>query len=236
MYRILSIEDTPEEATILRAHIERYAAEHDLDLRLTQQSSAFDLAGGEVDADLVFLDIDLPGINGMEAAEALRDARSEMPIIFVTNLAQYAVHGYAVDALDFVVKPVSYYDFSLRMDKALRVLGRGARQGLSIQTEGGFRVVSLTDILYIDVSNHDVAYHLTDGSTLTMRDTLSKVEARLHDSSFVRVSNSCLVNMAHISAISGFELSMDNGEALWFSRSRRKNAMATIARFLGGSI
>lgn len=236
MIRILSIEDDPAEAASLRSHIERYAAETGLEFRLVQQESAFDLAGGDIEADLVLLDIDLPGINGMEAAEALRDAHSEVAIIFVTNLAQYAVHGYAVDALDFIVKPVTYFDFKLRMDKAVRVLARSEQRGVSIQTPDGFRVVPAAQIAFVDVANHNVSYHLVSDEVLELRSTLSAVEKQLAGSSFVRISNNCLANMAHIQRISGSELTMDTGDTLWFSRSRRKDAMAAIARYLGGSV
>ncbi len=66
------------------------------------------------------MDIDLPGINGMEAAQLLREENATTPLIFVTNLAQYAVKGYQVDALDFMVKPVGYGDFAMRMGRAMR--------------------------------------------------------------------------------------------------------------------
>lgn len=83
----------------LQSHIDRYARETGIECSVTRKISAFDLAGGdEAHYDLIFLNIELPGINGMEAAEAMREHDPETPIIFVTNLAQYAVHGYAVRA------------------------------------------------------------------------------------------------------------------------------------------
>lgn len=237
MYRILSIEDNPDAEKVLKSHIERYAAEAGLAFSITWRTSAFDLAGGdETHFDLIFLDIELPGINGMEAAEAMREHDPETPIIFVTNLAQYAVHGYAVDALDFVVKPVAYYDFKLRMDKAMRKLDRTSQRSLSIPTESGFRVVAVADIAYVDVANHDLAYHLANGETLTVRGTLSKIETELEGTTFVRISNNCLANMVHIREIKGTDIHMANGGTIYFSRSRKKPALETIARYLGGSL
>lgn len=236
MYRILSIEDDSEQEAVLRAHIERYAAETGTELKLTWQQSAFDLAELGSQHDLVFLDIELPGINGMDAARELRTTDESTPIIFVTNLAQYALKGYEVDALDFVVKPVSYYDFKLRMDKAMRTLARRGTRGVTVTTPDGTRVVPIADIVYVDVRNHDLAYHLSSGETLTTRLTLSKAEASFEGSSMVRISNNCLVNMAHIESIVPDGLMMRGGETLFFSRSRKKAAMAIIARYLGGSL
>lgn len=236
MYRILSIEDNPEQEATLREHIERYAEETGTELKLAWRQSAFDLAELGSQFDLVFLDIELPGINGMDAARELRTLDETTPIIFVTNLAQYALHGYEVDALDFVVKPVSYFDFKLRMDKAMRTLARNARRGVTIATADGVRVVPVADIVFVDVRNHDVAYHLTSGEVLTCRLTLAKAEAGFEGSSMVRVSNNCLANMAHITSIGGDSLTMSNGETVYFSRSRKKPALATIARYLNGSL
>ena len=237
MYRILSIEDSRDAENILNSHIKRYAAEKGLELSVTWKTSAFDLAGGdEAHFDLVFLDIDLPGINGMEAAEALRGHDTETPIIFVTNLAQYAVKGYRVDALDFIVKPVSYYDFKLRMDKAVRMLGRSAQRSFRIPSDNGFRIVAVADIRYIEVSNHNLAIHLANGEVVTMRAPLSKIEEELGGTAFVRISNSCLANMAHIREIRGADIRMSGGDVVYFSRSRKKPALETIARYLGGSL
>lgn len=237
MHRILIIEDSDEAANTLQSHIDRYAAETGIECSVTRKISAFDLAGGdEAHYDLIFLDIELPGINGMEAAESMREHDPETPIIFVTNLAQYAVHGYAVDALDFVVKPVEYYDFKLRMDKAMRKIWRTEQRSLSIPTDSGFRVVAVTEIAYIDVANHDLAYHLANGETIIVRGTLSKTESSLDGTTFVRISNNCLANMAHIKEIKGTDIHMANGDVIYFSRSRRKPALETIARYLGGSL
>lgn len=235
MYRILSIEDDPEQEATLRSHVERYAHEIDLDLQLVWEQSAFDLPELSHGFDLVLLDIDLPGINGMEAAAAMRERNPETPLIFVTNLAQYALKGYEVDALDFVVKPVSYFDFRMRMDKAIRVLSRRTGRRVTVALDGELLVLDTTDLAFVDVANHDLAYHLATGQTLVTRGSLSKLEDELAGSSFVRASKSCLVNMAHITRIKGAELVMDNGESVFLSRSQKRPAMEAIARYLGGA-
>lgn len=236
MYRILIVEDSAEAEATLRGHIDRYALEKNVELRVTWHQSAFEVAGGDTHFDLIFLDIELPGISGMEAAGLMRKLDPDTPLIFVTNLAQYAVKGYEVDALDFVVKPVSYADFHMKMDKALRTIERRGTRSVSIPSDGGFRVVPLSDVVYVDVTNHDLAYHLSDGTTPTARGTLSKLGTELEGSSFVRVSNNCLVNMAHIRQIKGTDIHLSTGEVTWFSRSRKKPALETIARYVGGSL
>ena len=234
MYRILLVEDTPEEEAVLRAHLERYAAETGNEFKLTWQQSAFEVAGGELHFDLIFLDIQVPGINGMEAAQLLRDSDEETPIIFVTNLANYAVKGYEVNALDFIVKPIGYADFRLKMDKAMRVLGRKQGHSLLLPDGDATRRVATADIEFVDVRNHNLAYHLASGEVIAVRGTLSAAEEALAGAGFTRISNNCLANIAHIEMIRGNDLTMRSGETIYFSRSRRKPAMEAITRYVGG--
>ena len=124
MPNIALVEDEPEAADVLAAFIARYADEKGLELAVTRFGNAMDFEMTHQHFDLVFMDIQMPGINGMEAAQLMRTYDSETPIIFVTNLAQYAVKGYEVDALDFIVKPVTYFNFRMRMDKAMRRIRR----------------------------------------------------------------------------------------------------------------
>ena len=129
MFKVLIVEDTPAEADVLRGFLARYAAEKRLELNVETLGSALEFIEARRAADLVLMDIDMPGINGMEAAQIMRGYDAQTPLIFVTNLAQYAVRGYSVDALDFVVKPVEYHDFAMRLDGAEARRGR-VREGV----------------------------------------------------------------------------------------------------------
>ena len=237
MPNIALVEDEPEAADVLAAFIGRYAAEKDVELAVTRFGNAMDFELTHQRFDLVFMDIQMPGINGMEAAQLMRTYDEETPIIFVTNLAQYAVKGYEVDALDFIVKPVSYFDFRMRMDKAMRHIRRNSGRSIAIGTRDGMRVVPLADIEYVEVSKHDLSYHLVgEEQPLVVYGSLVAFEQEVAGGPFVRISNSCLVNMNRIRAIRGNELVMHGGQVLYFSRSKKREAVATITSFLGGSI
>ena len=236
MYRILIVEDTPAEADVLRAHLKRYAAEKSLSFSIEILTSALEFINSRHTADLVFMDIHMPGINGMEAAEILRTYDTQTPIVFVTNLAQYAVQGYQVDAVDFVVKPVEYGNFALRMDRAMRVVARNAASSLALPTENGLRVVPQSELLYVDMSKHDVCYHLADGTCLKERGSLRAAEERLGVASFVRVSSGCLANMGRVARIGRESIVIEDGTELFFSRSQRKRALESLANFMGRSI
>ena len=235
MYRMLIVEDTPAEADLLRGHLQRYASEKNLSFSIETLSSALEFINSRHVADLIFMDIDMPGINGMEAAEVLRTYDAETPLVFVTNLAQYAVRGYSVDAVDFVVKPVEYGDFAMRMDRAMRAVARNAARALALPTADGMRVIAQRDITYVDLIKHDVRYHLVDGTELRERGSLRAAEQRLDSQSFLRISSGCLVNMARVERIGRESVTVAGGAELFYSRSQRKRALETLANYVGRS-
>lgn len=234
MYRALSIEDDAEQFELLRANVERYAKERGVELALEWEGSAFDFVGAERRYDLVFLDIDLPGINGLEAAAHLRSYDPDVPLVFVTNLARLATKGYEVSATGFVVKPVNYGEVRRCLDRCLAVLARRQTRTLAVPTEHGFRSVDHRDLAYVEVTDHVLALHLADGEVLRMRSSLAKLEASLADAAFVRVSHGCLVNVAHVSEVDGSDIHVDTGDTVYFSRSKRKDALAAMGRYLSG--
>ncbi len=236
MYRILIVEDTPSEADLLKACLSRYADERSTDFSVTVLPSALEFVNARHPADLVLMDIDMPGINGMEAAEIFRTYDTETPLIFVTNLAQYAVRGYSVDALDFVVKPVRYPDFSMRLDRAMRVLARNEGHVLSVPTADGLRRIAASSVVYIDLDKHDVQYHLEDGGCLKTRGSLRAVMEELGQGTFARISSGCLINMQRVARIGSDSVTMSDGSELFFSRRERKAALEALANFMGRSI
>ena len=235
MYRVLIVEDEAEEASTLRQHLERFGASHGIESSVRWLKTAFDLISEGGRFDLVFLDIELPGINGMEAAQLLRVYDEVTPIIFVTNLAQYAVKGYEVDALDFMVKPVGYYDFSLRMEKALRKLKANVGRSIPVATTDGVRVIPLSRLDYVEVRNHSLIYHIAGEEPLVVRGNLGAFERENSGGSLLRISKSVIVNMERIDWVRGSDLKTLSGDYLRISRSNKKSATDEITRYLGGS-
>ena len=233
MYHIVLVEDEQAARDVLAAHVERYAAERGEELDLTWFPTAQEFMACTRTFDLVLLDIQMPGLSGMEAAELLRAYDEATPIIFVTDLAQYAVRGYEVDALDFMVKPVSYSSFSMRMDRAMRVLRQNGAERLVLDVHGGPLIVPARSLVYVELKGHDLVYHLDDGTQAQQRGSMRQAEEELGGGSFLRVSSGVLVNMAHVQAVQGDALLMSDGARLYFSRPRRKEALETLARYLG---
>ena len=237
MYRALIVEDDPQAAETLRAHLERYAAERGTSFSVEILPSALEFLEGTRPADVVFMDIGLPGVSGMEAAEVMRQTDELTPLIFVTDLAQYAVRGYQVDALDFMVKPVTYEDFALRMGRAMRVMDRNAGGTVSVATDEGLRVIAKKDVVYVEIFRHDLYWHVTGSAQpLHARGTLRRVAEELGAERFCRVSASHLINMGQLALIRPGSVVMSDGTEIVISRRRRREVLETLTRYVGGSL
>lgn len=116
MIRIAIADDDAAFLAKIQKYIQKYQKENGEDIQLTAFSDAKELIEGYSPVyDIVILDIEMPGMNGMEAAEKIRQADEDVVLMFITNMIQYAIRGYSVGALDFVMKPVNYYTFSLKL-------------------------------------------------------------------------------------------------------------------------
>ena len=189
MLRCAIVEDSPRELEHLKECLARYSAERDIPLETTAFGDAASfLEHYRADYDIVFMDIELPGINGMEAAHRLREIDQQVILIFVTNMAQFAVKGYEVDALDYIIKPAQYGPLSIKLDRAAQ-RWRAAAESVMVALPTGTQRLLLWEIYYIEVQGHKLTYH-TEKGQLPGTGTLQDAEQRLHGKGFLRC-NKC---------------------------------------------
>ena len=229
------VEDSPAEAELLRSYFARFTKEHGVDFTLTCFASGEEFLNKYRPAyDLVLMDIGLPGHNGMETAAALRERDRSVTLIFVTNMAQFAVKGYEVDAFDFVVKPVGYSNFALKLQRALNKLDTRRDSEVLVTLSDSMVRLSASQIKYIEISGHRMVYHTTDGE-LYAYGNLKEVEASLGGGMFARCNNCYLVNLNYVRAVQGHTVTVGTDE-LQISRPRRKAFIQGLKDYLGGGI
>ena len=200
MLKICVLEDEAAQMERMKAYLQKFQSEHaDFEYVLDAYKNAFDLLEHyKRDVDLLFLDIRVPDMSGMEVAHRIREADQNVMIIFVTNLTQYAIEGYSVNAFDYILKPLAYNSFSSKLERALRMLSyRSSDITLDLRTRDGGRRVSADSITYIEISNHDIIVHV-GAEQIRQWGTLSKLEAQLREAHFVRCSSSYLVNLKYV--------------------------------------
>ena len=233
MVRIAIAEDDPAYRATLEEYLDRYRRENGLEAEVTTFSDGLALTEGYRPVyDLLLLDIEMPNLDGMSAAEKIRSSDPEVVIIFITNMAQYAIKGYQVDALDYVLKPVSYAAFAFKLKKALAMVRRREGSDVVIHMAGGLRRMSADEIKYVEVVSHKLYLHTPD-EVIAVPGTLRDMEAQLEERHFVRCNKCYLVNLRHVRQVRQNTVDV-GGEQLLISRTRKKEFLQALTDYLGG--
>ncbi len=231
--RIAIAEDEIAGCELLKKHLEEYSKAKGVTFEIDYFSNGLDLVEAyKPDYDLLLLDIEMPRLNGMEAAQRIRRQDQDVYIIFITNMAKYAIRGYEVNALDYMLKPVNYFAFAMKMDKVTACLARREKRSMVFSTEDGLIKLAEEEIAYIEAVNHRLLVH-TPGRCYTARGTLSELEQRLDGGNFVRCNKGYLVNLRHISRVKA-DTVVVAGDELVIARRRRDAFLLAVTDYYGG--
>lgn len=177
----------------------------------------------EKQPDVIFLDINMPNLTGMELARLLQDQSGPLPrIVFTTAYNHYAIEGYRVNAVDYLLKPFSYEEFLRASHKVLQLHEEANNQFQTVTVEDEFIFlkveyqwvrISLKDITYIESLKDYVKVHLEDSQkSLLSLISLKALEEKLPSSKFMRVHRSFIISLDKISAISKNSIFIDKIE------------------------
>ncbi len=235
MLLIAVVDDDPKDAALLKEYVEKYCKMKDQPVMIHVFHDGLDLVRSTENHDIVFLDIQMGKLDGLETARFIRKINKETILIFVTNMAQFAIKGYEVDALDFILKPPSMSSIVYVMDKAMKRLdGSGTKAQFSLKTPDGTISLSANDITYVEVFDHNLVYHTTRGD-YTVRGRLSDVSEKLTPDRFVMCNRSFIVNLRHVSNVTSDYLLIGDTRVS-VSKSHRKELMKRFSSFLGDSL
>ena len=121
------------------------------------------------DYDILLLDIEMPKMNGMEAARKIRQQDPSVTILFITNMAQYAIEGYTVQAKAYLLKPLNYFGFFLEMQSAIASLKAKSSNYLLVNLEDSTVKLPAGKVTYVETDGHDLLYHTTEGTVYRSR-------------------------------------------------------------------
>lgn len=233
MLRIAIAEDSPGDMQKIRDYLSRYQRENGEEIQITEFSTGTALVERYRPCyDLILLDVEMPGMDGISVARELRTLDANVLLMFITNMAQYAVNGYEVDALDYVLKPVGYYAFALKLKKVRRILRERSGGSLMLPFEGTLRMIPIRAVLYVEVRDHKLFYHTYEGESV-VTGNLKTLEEALSGERFARCNNCYLVNLIHVRCVTPETVWVENHE-LKISRPRRKAFMQALSDYYGG--
>jgi len=237
MVNIAVADDDLRQQKLLKEYLDNYSEESLQQINVQFFSDGFQLLENYVPGkfDILLLDIQMQNIDGMKAAQEIRMIDDTVIIMFITNFVHYAIRGYSVKALDFIVKPISYELFCQKLKNAVLLLNRNQKDKIYFKTKEGHIALDCTVILYFEVSAHKVIIHTNKDSHLTSY-TLKNIEEKLNDARFFRCHTGFLVNILHVKSVGKNFAVMGNGTEVPISKYRRKEFLDAIGNCLGREI
>ena len=232
MIRIAVVEDDDEFVEELSGYLDRFEKENHTQFSVTRFRDGQEITGRYGNGyDLILMDIQMERMDGMRAAELIRGRDSLVVIIFITNRSDYAIRGYQVDALDYVLKPVNYLSFSQKMHRAVERIEHRAEHRISINTKNGLLRIDASRIFYVESQGHLAIWH-TELGDFEVRERMQDIEKKLVPYDFFRSNKGYLVNLRHVDGISD-GCCLINGSRLLISRSRKSEFMAALTKYMG---
>lgn len=235
MLKIAVVEDQEPMRVQFCSYIRRYAEEQNVQLEITCFSDGAlllkDYRPGSY--DILFMDVEMPQMGGFDTAERIREVDSDLILVFVTNMAQYAIRGYAVDAMDYVLKPVDYYQFSIKLDRAVQRVQRRRGAQVVLQLAGNeIKILDTGDIYYLETRSRMLYYHTAKGE-FAVRASLQSAEKQLAQHHFAKCNQCYLVNLAHVRSVEDNFVQVGE-DRLEISRRQKAAFLTAVASYLGG--
>lgn len=200
MKKIVICEDTEIDRGLLKEALKQYFGEINEELIIVEYESGESLIadmeeGYLLDAHLLFLDIYMDELDGMETAYKIRSLHRKIPIIFLTASPDFAVESYEVQAVGYLLKP--FHEDRLR-ELLSRILKTERKRRIAVKIGRQYRYPYIDEIMYVESNGHAVTFHMSDGQEIITLEKLNEIEKQIHEKRFLRCNQSYLVNMDYI--------------------------------------
>ena len=231
MLHLAVVEDDPLYAKQLQEYLDKYANDSGRHLDVRFFSDGEDIIDNyRAGFHIIFMDIQMRFLDGMTTAKLIREKDEKVIIIFITNMASYAIKGYEVDALDFIIKPVTYPILAQKLRRAIKRLDKEEGHFLLIPVEDGVRKIAASQIYYIESQRHQMIYHTTSG-IFEAGGRLDDLEKELTPFGFCRSNKGYLVNMRYVEGVQN-GCCLIAGDQLTISRRKKSAFMEQLSKVL----
>lgn len=225
------MEDDIEYVEILKNYLIQFEKEYGEKIIFRHFEDGADIAENyKGEYDIILMDIEMTFLDGMSAAQEIRKSDDEVVIIFITNMPQYVMEGYKVNALDYVLKPISYYALSQRLTRAIGRMRRRKKKYVLVPMRGGTKKIDASHIYYVEVRNHMLTFYTKEGM-IQGQGSIRELEEGLMEEGFYRCNKCYLINLEYVDSIHNNDVVI-NGEIVQVSRSKKKDLMNQLNNYI----
>ncbi len=231
MIQLAIVEDENSYADQLIEFVKKYQSESGKTFKITRFKDGDEITNGYCGQfDIILMDIEMKLMDGMTAAEEIRKLDQDVIIMFITNMTNYAIRGYQVDALDYVLKPVSYFAFSQKLGRAISKMKSKSSKTISIEMQSGVKKLDIDNVFFIESEGHNLNFY-TSGGEFTIRAKLKDFEEQLVPYNFFRSNKGYLVNLKYVDGVENGSC-LIAGKQLLISRSRKNDFMTALTEYM----
>ena len=181
--------------------------------------------------DILFLDIQMKGMDGMETAKRLRAGKFRGFLIFITVLREMVFQSFEVQAYDYLLKPIEEARFEKTMERLLASMCSAGGSSLLVQKGYESRIIQKEDIVFCEIIDRKIYLNLASGEVVDYYERIENLETKL-DSRFFRCHRSFLINLGHLRGYKNGTAYMDNGREIPVSRLRGKEFSSVILEYM----
>lgn len=220
----------------IKEYIKRFSEETKEDFSVREFTSGQTLLDSYTgDFQIIFLDIKMPDLDGIETAKRIRLFDSNVIIIFLTSIIKYVLAGYSVNAANYLIKPLDYKKFKIEMEKVLTRAVSIKTGYISVKNDQGFFKIYLSTLKYIETYRRNTMIHTMKEDIISYK-KMQDHEKDLEGYPFVRCHTSYIVNLQYIESVIGYDITLSTGDIIPISKQKKKDLMQNLAEYLGSEL
>ena len=232
--KIVLCDDEPYVLSVIDEYFQRYKDKHGGEytlIKFVDGTSLLQYLEKGHNVDIFFLDIQMPGINGMEVAHKIRARDSNVKIFFLTSILKYALEGYRVNAERYLTKPLNFSRFEKEVLRITKIMELENRRFFIEKTDQGIFKIKLSDIIYIETVGRNTLIHTIDREIMSYHNM--KEHEEILDKSFFRCHRGFIVNLAYVKETIDSDIVINSNITIPLSKYRKKQFKEALLDYYG---
>ena len=231
MVRIGICDDEQYMSDTIRVMVSGFFLKRNIEIIIMQFSSGEELLNYDKQIDILFLDIQMEGIDGMETARELRRQKVKRLLVFITVLREMVFQSFEVQPYDYLVKPIEKKHFQKMMERLLDSMKNASEENLLVQKGYESRIISIGDIVFCEIIDRKIYLHLVSSEVIDYYDRIENLEKKLNHG-FFRCHRSFLIHLKYLKGYKNGTAYMENGREIPVSRLRSKEFSNVILQYM----